>query len=162
MNKKPGVLILTPFYEPNIGGVETHLKDLTDYLRKDDRYRVYVLTYQPITTKAKGKYFERNGNVLIIRLPWMGLGLFHKFEPYPVIEFLYITPWLFIWTFIFLLFKSRDVEVIHAQGFNAAFVARLLNKVFKKRFIASTHAIYSMDVNSLMAKGATVTHYGRY
>ena len=83
---KPGVLILTPFYEPNVGGVETHLKDLTDYLKKTDRYRVYVLTYQPLTTKAKGAYSEggKDDNVKIIRIPWIGFNLFHKLEPYPM------------------------------------------------------------------------------
>lgn len=152
MKKRSGVLILTPFYEPNIGGVETHLKDLTDYLSGSDKYTVYVLTYQPITTKAKGAYFERFGNIYIIRIPWVGFNLFHKLEPYPVLEFLYITPWLFLWTFIFLLFKGKCINVIHAHGFNASFITRLLVKVFNKRFIASTHTIYTMDENSLMAR----------
>ena len=147
MTKKLGILILTPFYEPNVGGVETHLKNLTDYLRKDDSYRVYVLT-----TKIKGRYFEKNGNIEIIRVPWIGFNLFHKLEPYPILEFLYITPWLFAWTFIFLLFKGVNIQVIHAQGFNASFITRLLVKLFKKKFIASTHAVYSMNVNSIMAK----------
>jgi len=152
MTKKIGVLILTPFYEPNIGGVETHLKDLTEYLNKNSEYKVYVLTYQPITTKAKGHYFEKSGNVEIIRIPWIGFNLFHKLEPYPLLEFFYITPWLFIWTFVFLLLKGKNIQVIHAQGFNASFITKILTKVFKKRFVASTHAIYSMDANSLMAK----------
>ena len=66
MIKKPGVLILTPFYEPNIGGVETHLKDLTTYLRKQKKVNVFVLTYQPLTTKAKGPYFEKDENIEVM------------------------------------------------------------------------------------------------
>ena len=151
MPEKPGVLVLTPFYEPNVGGVETHLKDLTEYL-KGNTSKVFVLTYQPITTKARGAYLETSGNVEIIRIPWIGFNLFHKLEPYPILEFIYITPWLFFWTFIFLLFKGRKVAVVHAQGFNAAFIARLLKKIFNKRLIVSTHAVYEMTPNSLMAQ----------
>lgn len=152
MTEKPGVLILTPFYEPNVGGVETHLKDLTDYLKKENRYKVHVLTYQPLTTKAKGPYFEKYENIEIIRIPWIGFNLFHKLEPYPILEFLYITPWLFLWTFFFLLLKGNKINVIHAQGFNASFITRILAKIFNKRFIASTHAVYSMNPDSLMSK----------
>lgn len=152
MTKRHGVLILTPFYEPNIGGVETHLKDLVNYLNSDGGYKVFVLTYQPITTKAKGHYFEEKGNLKVLRIPWIGFNLFHKLEPYPILEFFYITPWLLIWTFIFLLFKSREIDVIHAQGFNASFIAKLLINVFRKRFIISTHAVYEMNPDSLMAR----------
>ena len=152
MREKRGVLILTPFYEPNLGGVETHLKDLTEYLIKKEKYKVYVLTYQPNNTKAKGAYFEKRKNIIVIRIPWIGFSLFHKLEKYPLLEFLYVTPWLFVWTLVFLLFKSRDVDLIHAQGFNASFITRLMVKFYNKRFIVSTHAIYEMDQNSLMAK----------
>ncbi len=148
---KPSVLILTPFYEPNVGGVETHLKDLTDYLKKQRKYRVYVLTYQPITTKAKGAYFERDRNVEIIRIPWVGFNLFHKLEPYPILEFLYITPWLFICAFIFLFLRGKRIKVIHAQGFNAAFMGKFLSGIFSKKLVVSTHAIYEMPQKSLMA-----------
>lgn len=148
----PGVLILTPFYEPNIGGVETHLKDLTDFLRKDGRVNAYVLTYQPLTTKARGSYFESKDNVTVIRVPWIGLGLFHRLEKYPLIEFLYITPWLLLWTAAFLGLKGRSIKMIHAQGFNAAFIARALKWLFGKPFITSTHAIYGLRAGSFPAK----------
>jgi len=34
VDKKPGVLILSPFFSPNIGGVESHLDDLVSALDK--------------------------------------------------------------------------------------------------------------------------------
>ncbi len=153
-NNSGGVLLLTPFYEPNIGGVETHLSDLTAYIKKENMRKAYVLTYQPITTKAKGKYFEKDANATIIRIPWFGKNLFHKLEGYPILEFLYITPWLFIWTFTFLLFRGRKIQTVHAQGFNASFIARILRKLFRKKFVASTHAIYSLDPASRMSRWA--------
>ena len=46
------VLIITPFFSPNIGGVETHLDDLVDALDKNG-YKVYVQTYSPLTTDTE-------------------------------------------------------------------------------------------------------------
>lgn len=145
MSDKTGVLIVTPFYEPNIGGVETHLKDLTDYLRKDGRYRIYVLTYQPITTHTKAATIEKNGPLEIIRIPWIGYNLFHKLEPYPILEFLYISPALFFFTFIFVLSCGKKISTIHAQGFNAAFIGCIIAPFFAKRLVISIHAIYNLN-----------------
>ena len=49
IDKKLGVLILSPFFSPNIGGVESHLDDLVSALDKR-KYKVFVQTYSPITT----------------------------------------------------------------------------------------------------------------
>ena len=147
----PGVLILSPFYEPNTGGVETHLKDLVEYLRKEGKIQVFVLTYQPITTCARGLGFEKDDSVEIRRVPWIGYNLFHKLEAYPLLEFLYITPWLFLNTLFFLFKNSKKITVIHAQGFNAAFIGRILSPVFKKRLVVSIHAIYNLRPGSGLA-----------
>jgi glycosyltransferase involved in cell wall biosynthesis len=147
-----GVLILTPFYEPNIGGVETHLEDLTDYLRADGGYNIFVLTYQPLTTKAKAPVFRSSGCLKAIRIPWPGYNLFHKLEPYPVLEFLYLTPLLLIAAFFFLLVYGLRVSVIHAQGFNAAFIGRILAGLFSKRLVVSIHAIYNLSPFSLLSR----------
>ncbi|MDO8748138.1 MAG: glycosyltransferase family 4 protein [Candidatus Omnitrophota bacterium] len=152
MSKETGILILTPFYEPNTGGVETHLKDLTDYLRSASEYKIFVLTYQPLTTKAKAPVFENNGCLRIIRIPWAGYNLFHKLEPYPILEFLYLTPLLFLNAFILLLVRGRSITVIHAQGFNAAFIGRLLSPLFSKRLVVSIHAIYNLKPFSRLSK----------
>src|SRR3989338_1258961 len=152
MSKKTGVLILTPFYEPNIGGVETHLKDLTDYLRADGGYNIFVLTYQPLTARAKAPPFQNNGCLRIIRIPWVGYNLFHKLEPYPLLEFLYLTPLLFLNAFLFLLVYGWRISVIHAQGFNAAFIGRIIAPVFSKRLGVSIHAIYNLDPASELSR----------
>lgn len=145
------ILILSPFFRPNIGGVETYLNDLCEYLIKHD-YMVYVLTYQPLTTKTKGKKYEKKGNLEIRRISWFGHNWFHKLEPYPLLEFLYLIPCLFIYTFFFLLRNYRKIDVIHAQGLSAAFITKFLAKVFKKRAIMSTCAVYNLDRRLLFAK----------
>ena len=146
-----GVLILSPFFYPNVGGAETHLSDLCEYLR-NNHYRVYVVTYQPLTTKVRGLKLEKKDDLEIHRIWWFGLNLFHKLESYPVLEFLYLTPWLLIRSFWFLLKSRKKISVIHAQGLNAAFIGKILSKIFDKRFIASTHAIYELKSQSLMVK----------
>ncbi|VVB86555.1 D-inositol-3-phosphate glycosyltransferase [uncultured archaeon] len=148
--KKEKLLIISPFFRPNIGGVETHLHDLCEYLRIHG-YMVYVLTYQPITTKAMGAAVEKKDNLEIRRFSWFGFNLFHKLERYPYLEFLYLTPWLLLRSFFFMLQNPGKVDVIHSHGFNASFIANILSRVFKKRFIVSTHAIYGINMHSLNA-----------
>jgi hypothetical protein len=88
------VLILTPFFSPNIGGVETHLDDLVDIL-KDKNFKSYVLTYQPLMMDIKAPSVETKGNTEIHRIEWFR-KLFYLVEPYPALDFLYLTPRLFI------------------------------------------------------------------
>jgi glycosyltransferase involved in cell wall biosynthesis len=151
--KNKGILILTPFFSPNIGGVETHFDDLIMALDRRG-YFVYVKTYSPITTSGViWKAYEKLGNnIFIQRYRWFGKNLFHKLEKFPLFDFLYITPYLFVRTFIWLLFNKEKIDVIHAQGFNAAWMGVIFKKLFKKRLIVSTHAIYEIDKNSKTAK----------
>ncbi|RKZ43077.1 MAG: hypothetical protein DRR00_30390 [Candidatus Parabeggiatoa sp. nov. 3] len=148
-----GILLLTPFFSPNIGGVETHFDDLVSALDKRG-YNVFVQTYSPITTEnTKWLPNEKRGqNIFIRRYRWFGKTLFHKLEKYPVLDFLYLTPYLFIRVLFFLIFNHHKIDVIHAQGFNASLIAIVLKKVFKKKVVASTHAVYELDKASSTAK----------
>ncbi len=145
-----GILVLTPFFRPNIGGVETHLDDLCGYLDSHD-YKVFVVTYQPLTTRARGLRLEKKHGLEVRRISWPGFDIFHKLEHHPFPEFIYITPRLFIGAFCFLLKNHGKIVVIHAHGFNAAFIARIASAIFKKRFVVSTHAIYGLNRGSLMS-----------
>ena len=145
MNKnKKGVLILTPFFSPNIGGVETHLDDLVMALAEKG-YQVFVQTYSPITTKnTSWKSRESYGNwVHIKRYRWFGGNLFNKLENYPILDFLYLTPYLFIRSLFFMIFNARSINVIHAQGLNAGIIGIALKVIFRKRLLISLHSIYS-------------------
>lgn len=146
-----GILILTPFYYPNIGGVETHLTDLAVELSKT--YKVFVHTYSPITTiNVSYKKFEKQKNLEIHRYPWFGKSLFHKLEKFPLFDFLYLTPYLFLRTFFWMLFNHKKINIIHSHGFNGAFCGLLLSKIFNKKHIISTHAIYDHLDTSFILK----------
>jgi len=149
--KPPGILILSPFFWPNLGGVETHLNDLCEYLKLRG-YRVTVLTYQPLTIRARGKRIERKTNLAIHRICWPGFDLFHKLENHPVLEVLYITPRLLWTTFWFLLFNGHRIQAIHAHGLNAALIVKITNIFFKKKTTLSIHAIYNLRKRPCIAK----------
>lgn len=151
--KNKEVLIISPFFSPNIGGVETHLDDLTRYLTDKKKYKVYVLTYSPLTTEVKSKFFEKKGDSLtIIRIPWIGKNLFHKFESHPALQFLYLTPVLGLTTFSFMLVKSKDIKAIHAHGFTAALITNIISRIFKgKALVVSMHAIYRFPERTILA-----------
>lgn len=144
------VLIITPGYYPNTGGLETHLTDLASYLVSKN-VAVYVLTYQPIVTKTRGEPYEKSKNLEIRRIDWFGKGWFLKLVEKPFMELIYLFPPLFIYSF-FLLLKRVDIKTIHAQGLVAGLAGVLLGSVFRKRVIISIHAIYHFPKSGLYRK----------
>lgn len=146
-----GILIITPFFFPNIGGVETHLTDLVEGLGKYN-YKIYVHTYSPLTTQSKYKPKETINNINIYRYHWYGNNLFNKIEKYPFFDFLYLTPYLLIRSLLWMIKNHKKINIIHCQGFNASFIGVILKFFFHKKLITSTHAIYEINPHSITAK----------
>lgn len=145
------ILIIVPTFSPNTGGVETHMDDL---LKELDNlgYRAYVYTYSPISTP--GVHWlpkEKRGSIYIRRCRWFGKTLLHKLEKIPMLDFIYITPYLFLRVIIFCLMNHKKIGIIHAQGLNAAFMGKYLKIIFKKRLIVSIHAVYEVQPQSKTA-----------
>lgn len=130
------VLQISPHYEPNMGGVETHLNDLVSFLVRK-KWQVFVLTYTPLTTEKKAAIYEAYKNLIILRIPWIG-GLFYFLVNKPLLEFIYLLPGLFF----VIPFIINKFEVIHAHGLVAGFVAVFWGKLFRKKVIISTHNMY--------------------
>ncbi len=140
--QKCGVLMLSQCFPPNVGGVETHLTDLTQYLAEQEVPTV-ILTYKPLVTPVSAPFHEKHGSVSIYRLPWIGCNLFNRLEPYPTLQFLYLYPVLAVAAFVFMLFRGHTIATIHVHGMVCAVMGRLLKLCFRRRLIVSTHAIYS-------------------
>jgi len=151
MNRHKRILIICPFFRPNVGGVETRFTDICDELDKRG-YTVTVLTYQPLITKAKGLPVEKNGNCTIYRFWWIGFDLFHRLKPYPALQVLYLCPWLLVRSFLYLCANHNTVDVVHTAGFGASLIGRLLRFFFRKRWVASTHAIYEFKQQSRLTR----------
>lgn len=153
---KNAVLILSPFFSPNTGGVETHLDDLVDVL-KDKEFQSYVLTYQPLMRNINAPTNETKGNVEIHRIAWFR-NLFYKLEPYPILDFLYLTPRLML-SAIWFLFTHRNIKTVHTQGINAAFIGLFLKYLFGIKLIISTHAVYEFHKAQSESLFAKVTRF---
>lgn len=135
----PKILILSIAFRPNIGGLETHLTDLTNEIKK--RYQALVVTLPPISTRVSSRVVERDGNLLIWRIPWFGKNLFYKFMNWPILEFFYLTPPLFFGLLVALI-KYPSIQVIHAQGFSGGLTTVILGKLFGKRTLISTAYVF--------------------
>ena len=139
------VLEISPHFSPNLGGVETHLLDLINVLRKRN-WQIFVLTYRPLTSEAKWNIYEKHHNLIILRLPWIP-GLFYRLIRHPFLEFLYLFPGLFFVTPLLILIFNP--EVINGHGLVAGFVSGFWGWIFKKRVIITTHSIYSFPKKGL-------------
>ncbi len=140
-------LIISPFFSPNIGGVESHLDDLIEELSKINE-KCLVLTLAPVTTNINQIIFEENNNTIkIIRFPWKSSNLYHFFEKFPLFNFLYIVPYFFFRSISFILKKNFSFKNIHCHGFMAAFIGYFLNIKLKANLILSTHALYTDKQN---------------
>lgn len=142
------ILQLTVHFAPNVGGVETHLSDLVDGLVKK-KHDVFVLAYQPLTTKVNWSVWQNFANLKILRIPWIP-GLFYRLVDKPLLEFLYLLPGLFVVT-PFVIFNYSP-EVIHAHGLVAGFIGTFWGKAFNKRVVISTHSIYHFPSGSLYTR----------
>lgn len=146
---RKNILILAIGFLPNIGGLETHLKDLIDELLERD-WKVMVLTYQPLNTPILGKWIEREKNLTIIRLP-IFRGLFYRFLKIPFLEFLFLEPLLFLITPLMLLI-SPQIQVVNGQGIIAGFSAAFWAKIFRKRCVVSVQSVYNFPKKGLYRK----------
>ena len=142
-----GVLLVTIGFPPNIGGIETHFSDLVEGLVKR-KWKVFVLTYQPLTAKMTAAYFEIVSGAEIHRLPILK-GLFYKLVKSPLLEFIYLTPGLFVWLPVVLAVKGNSIQVIHSHGLIAGFVSVFWGKIFRKRVITTTHSMYEFPETGL-------------
>ena len=145
------LLLITPFFHPNVGGVETRLNDLVDTVSSLG-HEVDVITYQPLTTPEKGRIHEKKKGVSIWRVPWPGNGWFHRLLRRPALEILYILPGLLLAAVLYMIFYHKKVDTVHTPGLNAAIIGKFLCLIFRKRWVMSTHTIYEMNPKRLFAK----------
>lgn len=151
-NSKKRILFITPFAPPNIGGAETHIGLLSEYLSKQG-CSVTILTYQPLTTDIAASPNERSGSIHIRRFSWVRANLFSVLEKYsPILNFLYITPYLLVRSFFFMLAHHKEIDVIHVFGLNAGMIGRILKLVFRKRAILSIKGIYGFHGRALSVR----------
>jgi len=146
------VVIITPFFFPNIGGVETRFLDICQWLSKNG-YQVKVLTYQPITSRGiRAPAREKTGSLEVFRLDWPGGDLFHKLQKLPFLQTAYISSGLLVKSFLYLCQHRKEIDIVHAAGFNAAFISRISCGLLGIKWVMSTHAIYDFQPGSFLSR----------
>lgn len=144
------ILLISPYFSPMVGGVETHLDDLCNFFNKQG-HRVFVRTYKALGVKDRGRSDEKRGYINIRRIWWPDFNLIFKLESYPILKFFYLFPGLFLDCLIYLFKRRKSVDVIQAHGFIAALLAVILGKIFQKRVIVNTHVGFNLS-NGIMTE----------
>ncbi|KKS96076.1 MAG: group 1 glycosyl transferase [Candidatus Gottesmanbacteria bacterium GW2011_GWA2_43_14] len=145
------VLLITPTFFPDVGGVETMLLRFCDYLVKK---RIYteVITFNPLFTVKSTPIREISNKYLtIIRIPWLGYGLFNVFEKYPIIQFFYLVPALTLTTLFYLMFNKSRPRIIHAFGLSAAFAGGIVSRILKIANITDLCTVYRLPQRPILA-----------
>lgn len=131
MRKK--ILILSPFYPPNIGGAETFCKGLVDSLDKHD---VYVLTYRPFDNKPLRTTPEieevysnfKEGSLIVNRLKWW-IKQDKAWAGNSIKNFISVLPNMLINSFYII--KNFEPDIIFCLGLNSAVIGTILKNIFK-------------------------------
>lgn len=144
------ILLISFVFSPNIGGVESHLDDLTKYLTEKGHH-IVVLTYQPLMSNETTPFIENRENIEIRRLPWIKF-LFTKLEKLPILEIIYLVPPILLYTLYYLLLHGKKIDVIQAHGFNMAIVGAIAGALFRKRLTVNTHVSFYFQKGSLYAR----------
>jgi glycosyltransferase involved in cell wall biosynthesis len=148
------IIHVSPFFAPNIGGVETYLSDLIDITTQNNIKNV-VVTYSPLSTNAEAPFYQSTNNKIsrIYRFPHIGFNLFHKLEKHPLLNFIYLTPYLLVASIIVSFQNRKSKNVIHAHGLNSAIIGYILKLIYKWPLIVNIYSTYdNVNFDSLFNK----------
>lgn len=128
------------------------LANYSEYLSRTDNC-VRVLTYSPLISDCKAPFRERiYQNVEVIRIPWIGKGLFNILESYPLLQFFYLVPMLFVALFFMLLCGRAKPDIIHAFGLSAVAAGGLASRIFRIPCMADMCTVYRFPERPMLAR----------
>lgn len=138
------ILLISPYFSPAVGGVETHLDDFCKYLASKE-HSVFVRTYLAFGVKNRGQVSDNTKYLKIHRLPWPDFNLIFTLEKFPLLKFIYLFIGLFLDCFFFLLSNKSQIDVIQSHGFIAGLIGVILGKIFNKRVVINTHVGFNLS-----------------
>jgi glycosyltransferase involved in cell wall biosynthesis len=136
---QPIILILTPFFYPNRGGVETCLINLVEELCKE-KIKTQVITFQPLSSNDTGLNHERFGSVNITRRNKFNGSKKLWSEKSALKLSFYIIKDLLVNSVNFMYKNRKSNIIIHAHGVQASIVALFLKIIFRLKYISSIHS----------------------
>ena len=132
------IVEITRTYLPDLGGVETHLKDLVSYLTK--YYDVVVITMKPYQNRSqKVSLVEKIGRVTIIRLPRPFRSLIYRRNESNTLADLLYLPLLTIYVLVWSIIHRKDVLAYHLHGVILSPLCVLIKSITRKRCVISIH-----------------------
>ncbi|WP_158613779.1 glycosyltransferase [Sulfodiicoccus acidiphilus] len=125
-------------YLPDIGGGETHLRDVVSYLSK--YYDTVVITMKPYQNrKERLPFVEKTGRVTVIRLPRPLRSLIYRNNEWKPLASLIYLPLLTIYVFIWSIIHRNEVLAFHLHGLLMSPLCILLKSVIRRRCVISVH-----------------------
>jgi glycosyltransferase involved in cell wall biosynthesis len=135
---RDAVLIVSFFFRPNVGGIETHLNDLIKLLESIG-LKTFVVTFQPLTSAVKGETVERFNSIRIYRIPNPLFDSFYRLDRHSVLRFLILSTLLFIGASAVLAKQRNQIGVIHANNYTTALLTVVLSRIFSTRSVITIY-----------------------
>lgn len=135
-----GVMMMSFFYRPSVGGLETHLDDLCNFLSTTGHH-VFVVTFQPLTNPQNGKIFEKGENLNVYRVPTPLHNMFYRFESRTLLRYLILMPFLLAVSLVVLVLHRKEIDVIHCHDLNSAALCAFVSWLFGKRSVITVHYV---------------------
>jgi len=136
--KKKVIVQVALTYLPDIGGGETHLRDLVSYISK--YHDTVVITMKPYQSrKEKVPLVEKTGNVSVVRIPRPMRSLIYsngKWRPFATLIYL---PYFYIYVAFWSLRYKNAIIAFHLHGLLLAPLCVFLKRITGRKCIISVH-----------------------
>lgn len=136
------ILIVTEYYPPHIGGVETFFYELRKELLALGHHVDVITTSQP---DAPAREKDEGGEVIRVKVPRAGDRYFFSMLAIPEV-----------------LKKARKADVIHCTTYNSIPPAWLASKIGRKPAILSVHEVLGPRWHSVMPKARLKANIFRF
>lgn len=142
MQINSSILIVSPFFYPNKGGVETCLINLVEELCLAN-ISTDVLTFQPLSSNEQSISYETFGKVRISRIKKFNGNQILWNEKSALRLSLKIIYDLFVEGWRYVSKNKHSKIIIHAHGLQAGIVGLLLKKLRRIPYVISIHAHFA-------------------
>ena len=128
------------FFRPSVGGLETHMDDLCRYLSSSS-HRTFVVTFQPLTNQKSDRILERRGNLTVYRIPGPLHNMFYRFQSRTMLRYVLLTPLLLVASLFVMSLHRREIDVVHCHDLNSAALCAFVSWMFGKRSVITVHYV---------------------
>lgn len=133
-------MMISFFFRPSMGGLETHMDDLCRYLSSSN-HKTFVVTFQPLTSQKSDRILERQGNLTVYRIPSPLHNMFYRFQSRTMLRYVLLTPFLLAASLFVMALHRKDIEVVHCHDLNSSVLCAFVSWLFGKRSVITVHYV---------------------